>query len=96
MDALTWHFRYVGAPHAKYMYDNDLCLEEYLDTVAAHPWNSQHLTATVAGITYEMYYVPASETTANTEIPYPVNESGAVPMVSGDNINGFVVAVARE
>ena len=96
MDALTWHFRYVGAPHAKYMYDNDLCLEEYLDTVAAHPWNSQHLTATVAGITYEMYYVPASETTATTEIQYPVNENGAMPMVSGDNINGFVVAVARE
>ena len=96
MDALTWHFRYVGAPHAKYMYDNDLCLEEYLDTVAAHPWNSQHLTATVAGITYEMYYVPASETTATTDIQYPVNENGAMPMVSGDNINGFVVAVARE
>lgn len=26
-----WHFRYVGRYHAKYMYDNNLCLEEYLD-----------------------------------------------------------------
>ena len=26
-----WHFRYVGRQHAKYMYDNNLCLEEYLD-----------------------------------------------------------------
>lgn len=24
-----WHFRYVGLEHAKYMYENDLCLEEY-------------------------------------------------------------------
>lgn len=25
-----WHFRYVGAEHAKVMYERDLCLEEYL------------------------------------------------------------------
>jgi len=25
-----WHLRYVGLEHAKYMYENDLCLEEYL------------------------------------------------------------------
>lgn len=25
-----WHFRYVGLEHAQYMYENDLCLEEYL------------------------------------------------------------------
>ena len=92
---ITWHFRYVGAPHAKYMYDNNLCLEEYLELVAQHPWNSQHLTTTVAGITYEMYYVPASETTATTEIQYPVDANGAQPMISGDNVNGFVVACVR-
>ncbi len=26
-----WHFRYVGRHHAKYMYDNNLCLEEYIE-----------------------------------------------------------------
>ena len=26
-----WHFRYVGRQHAKYMYDNNLCLEEYIE-----------------------------------------------------------------
>jgi len=25
-----WHFRYVGQPHAQYCYENNLCLEEYL------------------------------------------------------------------
>ena len=95
-DGVTWHFRYVGAPHAKYMYDNNLCLEEYLELVASHPWNSEHLTSTVGGITYEMYYVPASETAATTEIQYPADENGATPMISGDNINGFVVAAVRQ
>ena len=77
------------------MYDNDLCLEEYLDLVAQHPWDSKHRTTTIGDITYEMYYVPASETSATTEIKYPVNENGATPMISGDNVNGFVVAVMR-
>lgn len=95
-DGVSWHFRYVGAPHAKYMYENDLCLEEYLDLIVSHPWNSQHLTATVGDTTYEMYYVAASETEATTEIQYPSDENGATPMISGDNINGFVVAAVRQ
>lgn len=28
-----WHLRYVGIEHATYMYENDLCLEEYLQYV---------------------------------------------------------------
>lgn len=28
-----WHFRYVGRPHAEYMYEHDLVLEEYLDLI---------------------------------------------------------------
>lgn len=28
-----WHLRYVGIEHATYMYENDLCLEEYLTYV---------------------------------------------------------------
>jgi len=26
-----WHFRYIGIPHAKYIFDNHLALEEYID-----------------------------------------------------------------
>lgn len=26
-----WHIRYVGLPHSTFMYENNLCLEEYLD-----------------------------------------------------------------
>lgn len=29
-----WHFRYVGVESAKYIYENDLCLEEFLTELA--------------------------------------------------------------
>ena len=77
------------------MKENDLTLEEYLEKISVHTWEKEHLTATAGGVNYEMYYVPASETSATTEIKYPVNENGATPMISGDNVNGFVVAVMR-
>lgn len=95
VDGLTWHYRYVGAPHAKYMYENGLCLEEYLEQIATHTWDSEHLTVTVGGVEYEMYYVPASDTEATTEIKYPVGNEGSEPLISGDNMDGFVVAVAK-
>ncbi|MCR4761603.1 MAG: 1-acylglycerol-3-phosphate O-acyltransferase [Oscillospiraceae bacterium] len=94
-NGMTWHFRYVGAPHARYMADNGICLEEYLKLIAQHTWNTEHLKATVLGTEYEMYYVPADETNATTEIKFPKNEDGIVPMISGDNIDGFVVAIAK-
>ncbi len=27
----SWHFRYVGQEAARYMTDNNLCLEEFVD-----------------------------------------------------------------
>lgn len=96
MDGMSWHFRYVGAPHAKYMAENNLCLEEYLELLQDHPWDSEHLTATVGGVEYEMYYVPVSATGATTDVKYPVSATGATPIISGDNNGGFVVAVVKE
>ncbi|GFZ31567.1 D-Ala-D-Ala carboxypeptidase VanY [Clostridium zeae] len=34
-----WHLRYVGQENAKYMYENNLCLEEYIDKLAADKRN---------------------------------------------------------
>ena len=28
-----WHFRYVGCPHAEYIAEHNLCLEEYIDII---------------------------------------------------------------
>ena len=96
LNGISWHFRYVGAPHAKYMADNKLCLEEYLELIANHPWDSEHLTTTVNSVVYEMYYVPASDTEASTTIKYPLNANGATPMISGDNVDGFIVAIPKQ
>ena len=95
-EGMTWHFRYVGAPHAKYMYENDLCLEEYLLLLQDHTWNSEHLTTTVDGVEYEIYYVPASETEDTTDVKYPITDTDAQPLISGDNNSGFVVAIPKE
>lgn len=75
------------------MKENDLCLEEYLDKISQHTWEKAHLTATAGGVNYEMYYVPASETSDSTDIQYPV---GATPVVSGDNSEGFLVYCIKE
>ncbi|GKU28424.1 M15 family metallopeptidase [Clostridium folliculivorans] len=34
-----WHLRYVGKENAKYMYENNLCLEEYMRKLAAEKNN---------------------------------------------------------
>ena len=96
MDAMTWHFRYVGAPHAKYMYDNDLCLEEYLEEIKKHTVSTDHLETTVNGVNYEMFYVASADTGTTTEIKYPMTPDGSTPIISGDNNGGFIVAVVKQ
>ena len=89
---ISWHYRFVGLPHAIYMKEQNLCLEEYLSLVQQHPYNGQHLVYTAGGQTYEVYYVPADSAAAATDIPYP---AGLNPQISGDNVGGFVVTIAK-
>ena len=93
MEGMTWHFRYVGAPHATYMKENKLSLEEYLTKLSGRTWEKEHLTATVGGVNYEMYYAPCSQLDATTEIKFP---AGAQAVVSGDNIDGFVITCVKQ
>ncbi len=87
----AWHFRYVGVPHAYYMYNEGLVLEEYLSLLKnEHSYDGIHLTLDADdGNKYEIYYVPASEI-GETEIILP---SGYEYTVSGNNTDGFVVTV---
>ncbi len=89
---LPWQFRFVGIPHAFYMYENDLCLEEYLDFLAQnYNYAGRHLMIEASdGITYEVFYVQGAE---EGVIKLPVPENRAYT-VSGDNKSGFIVAVA--
>lgn len=86
-----WHFRYVGIPHAVYMTENNLCLEEYLNTLRAYHADGQHLTVTSDGVEYEIWYVPVAEGDV-TPIAVP---NGVTYSISGNNMDGFVVTLTR-
>lgn len=87
----TYCLRYVGVAHATYMFQNNYCMEEYLDLLQNQHGPSQQRLSIVAadGFTYEVYYVPASGAELTT-IEVPSNYSCTV---SGDNRSGFIVTV---
>lgn len=89
MDSSTYKFRYVGVPHALYMKENDLCLEEYISELKNYTSDGEHLKVSGTENKYEMYYVPA-DPSANTDIPVPADKKYTI---SGNNVDGFIVTV---
>ncbi len=90
MDSKSYQFRYVGIPHAIYMNENNMCLEEYIEFIKSYTYDSEHLA--VAGPDnkrYEIYYVPSSES-GNTEVHVPSDKKYEI---SGNNVDGFIVTV---
>ena len=86
-----WHYRYVGKPHAAYIMQNDLCLEEYIDLLKEYPYEGEHLLFTdTDGKAYEIYYCQEDAGYDTTSVPVL---SGAEYTVYGNNIDGFIVAV---
>lgn len=79
----SWHFRYVGVPHAWYMQKNDLVLEEYLELLRQCSVEKP-LTFKADRHTYQVYYC------AGLEIPLPDADDYTI---SGDNVGGFIVTV---
>ncbi len=89
-----YHFLYVGLPHAQYMHDNDLSLEEYWSRLRTHHAfgadGENSLTVNAAdGNRYQIYYVAANGDMVNIPVP----ESCQAFTVSGDNASGFAVTV---
>ncbi len=85
----SWHFRYVGEPHAFYMKQNNLCLEEYIEALREFPYDGTHLKITDdEGQAWEIYFVKAVGET--TDVPVPKYESYTI---SGNNVDGFIVTV---
>ncbi len=89
MDSKSYQFRYVGIPHAIYMYENNLCLEEYIEFTKNYTYDSEHLTVSAPDKNYEIYYVPA-DPSADTEVPVPSDKTYEI---SGNNVDGFIVTV---
>ena len=87
-------FRYVGIPHATYMTENDLCLEEYIELLCdSYTFDGEHLLITgIDGNEYSVYYTAVSDDDLTT-LNVPSNFSYTV---SGDNRGdegGFIVTV---
>ncbi|MCI5844494.1 MAG: M15 family metallopeptidase [Oscillospiraceae bacterium] len=83
----AYTFRYVGIPHASYIYENGLCLEEYLDNIQSYTARSPLEVKTTSGEWSVFYNAANSE--GSTQIAVPQD---AVYTVSGDNMGGFIVA----
>lgn len=81
--------RYVGIPHATYMAENELCLEEYTQYLQ----NNTSLAAPLAIMgadkkLYSVYYVQAEGDTTLINVP-----KNSVYTISGDNVGGFIVTL---
>ncbi len=87
----AWHFRYVGVPHAYYMYSEGIVLEEYLELLKKqYAYDDVHLRIDCDdGNKYEIYYVPARKD-GSAEIILP---AGYEYSVSGNNMDGYIVTV---
>lgn len=83
-----WHYRYVGIPHATYMTQNSLTLEEYIDALKQYSFAGNHLLVSENNTEYEIWYVPA--TNELTSVPVPNDREYTL---SGNNVDGFIVTV---
>ena len=81
----AWHFRYVGFPHAAYMTENNLCLEEYLDYLKNNTSESSPLVIRGNTGAYKVFY-----TTERT-----ITKPSGSYTVSGDNMDGFIITVTE-
>lgn len=82
-----WHFRYVGEPHAVYMTQNDLCLEEYITLIKTHTVDMPLYITDLSLNKWVVYYAPA-ESGNTTRISIP---SDREYQISGNNVDGFIV-----
>lgn len=81
-------FRYVGYAHAYLMKTQNLCLEEYVNTLRNYTVDAPLAVTADDGSSYEIYYVAATGT--ETQIPVPDTDTYTV---SGDNDRGFIITV---
>lgn len=84
----TTQFRYVGLPHAKFISENELTVEEYVNELkTAHNSPDTALSISVSDeSTYLVYYL--SQDSEKLSVP-----SNYVYTISDDNMGGYIVTV---
>lgn len=97
----TWHYRYVGKPHAQIMTEMNLCLEEYTDYLKSYTMDTFVLTyheGTMNKVEYDpqleadymIYYVASQGEETVVTVP-----NFAEYEISGNNVDGYVVTVSK-
>ena len=90
IQAEPWHYRYVGRPHATYMMENNVCLEEYLTLLKNYTADEPLSITNWDGEIYQVYYVATDTSTDSTYVMVPPD---AKYTISGNNSDGFIVTV---
>ena len=85
-ESRSYTFRYVGVPHAVYMSEQNLCLEEYVALLQDYTQDAP-LQITVDDSIYFVFYVSESEATGGITL-----EDADSYTVSGDNIGGYIIS----
>ncbi len=78
----SWHFRYVGKIHAKYMKEHNLALEEYIEYLQNHTSEEEPLIVTDENWSWKIYH------TSQTSVLQP---EGSFE-ISGDNVDGYIIS----
>lgn len=89
----SWHYRYIGKPHAYYIMERGICFEEYIDELREHTIDVPLEIVDSDGSAYAVYYVPAE--TENTVTYAPVLPDHPYT-ISGNNADGFIITVDLE
>ena len=72
----SWHFRYVGTPHAEIIEENGFCLEEYIDFLRGYSYPNYLSYEATNGKSYLIYYEPVK--TETVVIPEVRDENGNI------------------
>lgn len=104
-----WHFRFVDIPHAYAMKELDLCLEEYIEML--RDYTEEPLEIRTEKGDFLVYFVSADQQSDITYISVPDPKEGGKRLsdsfaceaniipgtytVSGNNIDGFIITVAK-
>lgn len=88
------HLRYVGIPHAVYMKENNITLEEYTEELKTYPYGEKSLTVLHNSKEYNIYYIASAQDVSDTEVCVPRSDTYSYT-VSGNNEDGFIVTVEK-
>lgn len=86
-----WHFRYVGVPHARFMKEHAICLEEYIELIRQYPYPEKALE-----IKGEEWTASVSYLRQSTEEMFVTLPEDVLYQVSGNNVDGFILTVWSE